>query len=548
MIVGENNAGKTALLEALGGTWTNKPHVGQQASGSDVSSARLTLRIPKDELLEIARSQNGQLLMPAFQQPGLADRVFHSAVGEHLDVYLNTDAKGPSRTVSFPQGGSDHAPVSNAALEYRITEGDGITAFSVGTERGGVNECISPLVEGFAKRIFFIDSRRVEVHTSTVASHTDRLMPNAQNLAVKIQHQYNEDNLRFREQYLGLVRRVLPLVKFVSPSLLHDSGSVTLKVSHEEQSPDKDAVKLLLSESGTGLGQVLAMLYVIVYESPSAIVIDEPNSYLHPGATRELLRVFQENRQHQYFVSTHSPEVFAEVKPAQYTSLVYSNGQTLALNLSFADLAQTLGQIGISPFYPRCLWVEGETEVRAFPMILGDVHTRFLPLLYADEIDLKRRELNRIIRTYDKITAAVDGEILPTSVKIVVDGEHLGAREREDYEPLPTKIVHFLPRKMFENYLLDSDAVTAVIAAELGREITELSVAQRLEEFIGGESSVAEVNGYEVLSKVFGGYGLEFRKTKHSVELTDWLTNNRAEHFDEMREFLASLFVVDTQP
>jgi len=44
-----------------------------------------------------------------------------------------------------------------------------------------------------------------------------------------------------------------------------------------------------LSESGTGVGQVLAILYVVfTSEYPRTIVIDEPQSFLHPGAVRKL--------------------------------------------------------------------------------------------------------------------------------------------------------------------------------------------------------------------------------------------------------------------
>jgi predicted ATPase len=56
-----------------------------------------------------------------------------------------------------------------------------------------------------------------------------------------------------------------------------------------------------LAKCGTGVGQLLAIFYVIVTaDQPRVIIIDEPQSFLHPGAVRKLLEVLSEYPYHQF--------------------------------------------------------------------------------------------------------------------------------------------------------------------------------------------------------------------------------------------------------
>lgn len=51
------------------------------------------------------------------------------------------------------------------------------------------------------------------------------------------------------------------------------------------------------------------------------IVIDEPQSYLHPGAAKKLIEILQEFPQHQYFIATHSAEIIAAANPSTIVKL-----------------------------------------------------------------------------------------------------------------------------------------------------------------------------------------------------------------------------------
>jgi predicted ATPase len=57
----------------------------------------------------------------------------------------------------------------------------------------------------------------------------------------------------------------------------------------------RDDLKIKLIDSGTGIGQVLAILYVVLESSSTkTIIIDEQNSFLHPFASRKLLSILQD--------------------------------------------------------------------------------------------------------------------------------------------------------------------------------------------------------------------------------------------------------------
>ena len=77
----------------------------------------------------------------------------------------------------------------------------------------------------------------------------------------------------------------------------------------------RDDLPHSLSECGTGVGQVLAILYVVMRSTGDVICIDEPNSFLHPGAAKALVEILNEQQEHQYIIGTHSPEVIVASRP-----------------------------------------------------------------------------------------------------------------------------------------------------------------------------------------------------------------------------------------
>jgi predicted ATP-dependent endonuclease of OLD family len=131
-----------------------------------------------------------------------------------------------------------------------------------------------------------------------------------------------------------------------------------------------------LAESGTGVGQVLAILCVAMSLPESIIIIDEPNAFFHPGAAKTLMHILKQYS-HQYVISTHSAELISACSPSTIHIVGFNNGESTIKHLAGADiegirlLLADLGMNLTDVFgAERIIWVEGYTEKECFPLLL----------------------------------------------------------------------------------------------------------------------------------------------------------------------------------
>ncbi|MCC0179139.1 ATP-binding protein [Waterburya agarophytonicola K14] len=110
------------------------------------------------------------------------------------------------------------------------------------------------------------------------------------------------------------------------PIINDDKNEVELRIWSIDPETDRDDLAFPLEACGTGVSQVLAILYVVITsKEPRTIIIDEPQSFLHPGAARKLIEILQDFPQHQYFISTHSPSIISAANPSTITLLKYQD-------------------------------------------------------------------------------------------------------------------------------------------------------------------------------------------------------------------------------
>src|SRR6185312_12469791 len=125
------------------------------------------------------------------------------------------------------------------------------------------------------------------------------LQPNAANLA-EVLHLLQTSNPDSYAEFITLVREVLPQVHWVSVVPI-DNQQLRIDVWSTDKKHKRADLAIPLNESGTGIGQVLSILYVAYHNEESrAILIDEPQSFLHPGAARKLIEVLKRFPRHQY--------------------------------------------------------------------------------------------------------------------------------------------------------------------------------------------------------------------------------------------------------
>ena len=133
----------------------------------------------------------------------------------------------------------------------------------------------------------------------------------------------------------------------------------------------RDDLATRLKDCGTGIGQVLAILYVAMTRIGNLIVIDEPNSFLHPGASRKLIEILKLYEKNQYVISTHSADLISAIQP-EIIHRVHWEGEHGESRVEKVDLANLdemsgiLDDLGVrlSDVFgaDQVVWVEGQTE------------------------------------------------------------------------------------------------------------------------------------------------------------------------------------------
>src|SRR5262249_55955498 len=116
---------------------------------------------------------------------------------------------------------------------------------------------------------------------------SEQLRTDASNLAdVLLTLQSNPD---VYQRLNDLASQVVPNVRWVAAKPVSDKDA-GIFVWTLDRATERSDLAVPISQAGSGTGQVVALLYVVVTSLfPSVILIDEPQSFLHPAAVRNLL-------------------------------------------------------------------------------------------------------------------------------------------------------------------------------------------------------------------------------------------------------------------
>lgn len=595
IIVGRNNVGKTALLDALRLNFRNnsKPHRSLKTLPSpdapiDPNSwADVSIFISRDELLDIHNKSMTELSlpiptsdegMPFSRSKGAHDPDFQRGIYEwvlsHETFTINFRVGNEGWTVQNSTSfGLYEAPSGKGVTRHYITHivhPDGTTSISGPRNDDETKSDFGfQLIPYFIQRIYSFRAERVVGKCE--AGGSEILDPTARNLAEVL------DNLQRNPPRF---QRFNKLVQSVLPQILHitvqapDIQTREVVVWPVEPETERLDLTVPLSESATGIGQVLAILYVVFTSAfARTILIDEPQSFLHPGAVRWLIEILRmEYPQHQYILATHSPTVITSSTPKTIT-LVKQLGPVSTLQSIDTSkneaLRDYLAEIGasLSDVFgaDNILWVEGPTEEICFPMILRKVAKK--PLLGTAIIgvkhtgDLEGKQAKKVYEIYDKLSKA--SGLIPPAIGFIFDREDRSKKERNDIERMSSGLATFLPRRLYENYLLNPDAVAAVVNniegfretpvtpeeirkwfdtegknTKYGRPIEPIQVE-------APEPWIIYVHGAKLLNDLFSTLSearVCYVKTEHSVKITEWLIENAPEELAEVAELINANF------
>ena len=592
VLVGQNNAGKSTLLEALGLKFISKPHRSLSALPritspvNPTSSAKVVLTVTGEELKDILLSVNGSFFVPCpndYKGRGAqSGREVLQGILSSSTISFESSLIAPSgqtaifQIARFPSHGiyETQLDVAGRANYYIVDTRADRTDFTCSQDTMNTTAHDFGLnVSGYLReRIYSFRAQRFDVGTCTVGIR-NVLESNASNLP-EVLSALQGNNPSLFERFNEYVRQIFPTVYQVSVRNI-PNNQLEVIVLAESPSTQRDDLAVPLAESGTGVGQVLAILYVVLTSQfARTILIDEPNSFLHPAAARKLVEILKVDfPKHQYVVATHSPEIIRAADPTALFLVGLEGRESKSERLdskSMKDQGRCLLEVGarLSDVFgsDEIIWVEGDTEEVCFRLIIQDLMKK--PLLgraivavrNVGDLEGKRPSAKMIWEIYSQLSKS--NALIPPAIAFVFDREQRTEAERADLVSRTSGKVKFLPRRMYENYLLIPEATQAVLSALPSFQGAPLT-AERVKEWLetnGGKRTyldepservnitsktwLEKVNGAKLLHDLFAQLSEnreEYRKTVHSVQLTEWLVANNPGSLAEMKEFLESI-------
>lgn len=413
-------------------------------------------------------------------------------------------------------------------------------------------------------RLRFIPASRGNALTPSIGQNIDRLASDAANMVGVLDH-LQRNRSRF-DRFIKLVSDVIPEIRQLSVRI-NAPNIGDIAVWEHDPLTERGDLAPSLSHSGAGIRHVLALLLLAFYEPvPLVILTDELENSLHPGAVRELMDIFETTfHQHQFVIATHSPTAITSGRPATISVVKKEAGQSTVQSIDGAELQhrrELLAEIGasVSDLFgaDAVLWVEGTTEEICFPRIWEKLSTRPLGTAVIRGListsDLEARDAERVLEIYEKLSGA--DALLPPAIGFILDDESRSDQKKKELIHRSNNRLRFIPRRMYENYLLHPAAIAAILSApgsegSLRRSTGEEDVAKWLEanhtnkKYGGGWPSSVEwrtmIHAGKLLKDLFwdlSGQRVTYRKPEHSVAITEWLLANDPETLREVADLL----------
>lgn len=484
LIVGQNNSGKSALLRALLPDLPNDrhrtperwqdfelapPEVELTVDASGVEIREWILRSDGSHWIPVPFPEDRNELQRAasvfirnfFERPNVNISVRHRALNN------NFTAAYPSHQI-FTQ--VDGQPVASQIVIAR----NGELAF--GELASNESDSLMNLLwNAWQRQMFYFSAERMTIGEAPNGYHP-RLAANAGNLP-NVLLSLNGERGDVFQRLVGHLREIFPTVGNLSIRPKPTQNNVIEVLVWPTETMQQAELSFPLLSSGTGVAQVVALLTAITTMDSAVITIDEINSFLHSAAVKALLRILQTHyAHHQYIISTHAPEVIG-FSNAATIHLVKRTGYESSVERldvggvqQFRELAGHLG-VSMSDVFAaeRVIWAEGQTEELCFPyayqVLIGALPrgTIFTSVVATGDFNAIRRDRKLVYEIYSRLSTAA--AVLPVSVAFSFDTENLSDPEKADMRRDAGNKLHFLPRRHFECFLVDPEAIAAFITS-----------------------------------------------------------------------------------
>jgi energy-coupling factor transporter ATP-binding protein EcfA2 len=485
LVAGPNNVGKTALLSALDALAGDHGDLASLRYGGSEEPARLSATFELDQAERAAILENaagGQWLLDAgvlsslqvlFEQWQDQSLVLREVLGNWPDAGLQPVARmrrepgqaghpyGYEVIRAFQKGNGqeDHqggvlAPLDQAHRLLEVTgtfsEGQaGLDGYLSG--QSNLAPIMAPLA-AWRSRFYHFRALRAGTQRSQGTSSPEKLDPAGSSLA-GVLHYLLTDHTELFEQVGALIAQVVP-----------DIGKLRVLTGGNQMRVvfGSGAHALNLKDLGTGVEQLLMTIVVgLTEEPPFTLLIEEPETNLNPAAQRALLGLLQGWASDRLIVAaTHSP-VMLDWSPAGDRLWLVSREQGASnVEQVSADPLPLLDALGVRLSdvlsADRVLVVEGTSD--------EDVLQVWFPhVLRNPRVAVLHGRGGQNARHADQLAEWLAG------TDRVGLRQVLYLRDRDELAPevlerlTQSRSIHVLRRREIENYLLDPDAIAAVI-------------------------------------------------------------------------------------
>ncbi len=616
VIVGANNVGKTALLECLTlRIAQEEPHstlVTKEYEFIGIPrepTLHISFKITKDDFYRVAQTIYKNYERKVELYIIIPKNMNGKAVGNNYNASYKTNTLpsvkavirtgGQIKSVAFDYIDLESSLESPEAFLFQVQKDELVSILPtlIDTKKNEQRNMEATLLQYLQEDVFMFHAERLTISKSE--SNTGYyLKPDASNLP-EVLFNLRLHRYAMYEKYLQTVQEIFPEITDVIPRNIA-KGVAEIRILTTPRALNRDDLEQPLSKCGTGLGQVLAMLYVLcTSEWSRTILIDEPNSFLHPGAVHKLFELFKDNQvKHQIIVSTHSPTVIAAADPEKILLVEKQDSESKTRVIDRTEREQMESVLkSIGSRLPEVfgvqdiLWVEGDTEEKCLLKIIrslcrnklsrgtvakGVKYTSDFEAISKDkDLTKDKVRLQRIIHIHKKLSENI--VLIPPAVGFIFDRETKDDVQRED---LKREGVYVINYRMFENYLLNYQAIANVLKSmpDAKSNISVEQIQAWIKDNIRAEdekrklkyfpdipknhvplnANISDINtlkilhGASLLRDLFDAFkregedgedgSLVYEKKAYGEALTNWLLQNNKEHLYKLRDELDSYF------
>lgn len=585
IIVGKNNSGKTALLEALGLSPENCPHLDIRTKQKKIDQLDQGYKI--DILLSISPDELFSDYFPLFNEQ------------EYLYVLLVSNEQEPNPFASQAEAnrnysGNIQAQISSQdilnAYDYRYDPillsqtqmgakihysratrtfiHTGPHHYTLSPNDYSTNNLLFTKIVSIARERIYLFKAEKRINDITGSHKEQRVLANdASNLCDVLNNFF--DDIDNQIQYSSYVKYIIDNIERIT---IRNTGSVREVITWPQGVKSRSDLAVPLRNCGTGVGHILSILYVVMAaDFPQTIIIDEPQSFLHPGSLRKLIEVLKDYPQHQYIIATHSPTIVTATNPSTVHYVQKENTGSIVSNINIdirKEVFQFIDDLGIrfSDVFgaDNILWVEGPTEEKCFTLIVQDIlkrslmGTSILAVLHTGDFDGKHKKT--IIDIYKRLSSG--NGLVPPAIGFIFDREDRSNQEIDDIKRPDTgyNLIKFLPRRLYENYLLNYQAISHVLGDALGASAPSVADIQRwidenrrdskywktatfdqktIKGFHQNEEWKLHIHAAKILEDLFNHFGkVKYQKTFHSYKLTQYIVEHSPEELEDIVHIL----------